>query len=94
MKDLGNSMDRLTTICCMRTTKERRSWPRIQNITVEQNTCIDIRHHFVRERVVANEINVVYCPTEDMVADVMTKILSKYSFQNLRNRLGVHEILP
>ena len=27
---------------------------------------IDICHHFVRERVVSNEIQVIYCPTGDM----------------------------
>ncbi len=54
---------------------------------------IDISHHFVRERVMNKEICVTYCPTEDMVADVMTKGLGKVSFQKLRDLLGVHDTL-
>ena len=34
---------------------------------------IDICHHFVRERVVSNEIQVISCPTGDMIADIITK---------------------
>ena len=37
---------------------------------------IDIRHHFIREQVVANHISLQYVPTEDMLADVMTKPLA------------------
>ena len=52
---------------------------------------IDICHHFVPERVVSNEIQVIYCPTGDMIADIMTKGLAKLSFEKLRNLLGVHD---
>ena len=54
---------------------------------------IDICHHFVRERVVSNEIRVIYCPTGDMVADIMTKGLAKLSFEKLRDLLGVYDIM-
>ena len=53
---------------------------------------IDICHHFVRERVMLNEIKVIYCPTEDMVADVMIKGLPKHTFEKLRNLLGLYDI--
>ena len=53
---------------------------------------IDISHHFVRERVMSKEIIVKYCPTEEMVADIMTKGLAKPSFQKLRKLLGVDVI--
>lgn len=54
---------------------------------------IDICHHFVRERVISNEIQVIYCPTGDMIADIMTKGLAKLSFEKLRDLLGVHYIM-
>ena len=54
---------------------------------------IDICHHFVRERVVSNEIRVIYCPTEDMIADIMTKGLAKLTFEKLRDLLGVGDIM-
>ena len=54
---------------------------------------IDICHHFVRERVVSNEIRVIYCRTEDMVADIMRKGLPKPIFEKLRDLLGVHDVV-
>ena len=54
---------------------------------------IGICHHFVRERVVSNEIRVIYCRTEDMVADIMTKGLPKPTFEKLRDLLSVHDVV-
>jgi hypothetical protein len=53
---------------------------------------IDIRHHFIREQVVANHISLQYMSTEDMLADVMTKPLSRDQHIKLVNRLGVHSV--
>ena len=50
---------------------------------------IDIAYHFARERVASKEIEIVYCPTDSMIADVMTKALSKDKFQKFRLLLGV-----
>lgn len=33
---------------------------------------IDIRHHFIRERIAASEIDLQYRSTKDMVADIFT----------------------
>jgi hypothetical protein len=38
---------------------------------------IDIQHHFIREKLESGEIGLKYCPTQDMVADVLTKALAK-----------------
>lgn len=38
---------------------------------------IDIRYHHVREVVENGEIILKYCPTQDMIADILTKNLSK-----------------
>ena len=53
---------------------------------------IDISHHFIRERVACNEIVVDYCPTGNMVADVMTKAVPKVKFEKFRSLLGVVKI--
>ena len=50
---------------------------------------IDIAFHFVRERVQSEELSVVYCPTADMIADIMTKGLPKIQFLKLRDMMGV-----
>ena len=50
---------------------------------------IDISHHFVRERVESGEIDVVHCPSTEMVADVLTKGIPRVQFEKLRGMLGV-----
>jgi hypothetical protein len=49
-----------------------------KNRTVSSGKCtrhINIRYFFVKDRVDAGEVEVVYCPTEDMRADFFTKPL-------------------
>ena len=41
----------------------------------ERTKHIDIRYHFTREKVLNIEILVRYCPTENMIADILTKPL-------------------
>ena len=50
---------------------------------------IDITFHFIRERISSNEIKVMYCESESMLADIMTNGLSKIRFEKLRYMLGV-----
>ena len=53
---------------------------------------IDISYHYVSEQVNLNTVSVKYCPTEDMLADIMTKGISKISFEKFKNKLGVIDI--
>ena len=50
---------------------------------------IDVRHHFVRERIQRESIRVDYIPTSDNVADVFTKALQRDQFFKCRQRLVV-----
>jgi hypothetical protein len=50
---------------------------------------IDIQHHFIREKLESGEIGFKYCPTQDMVADVLTKALAKERHQNLTRSMGL-----
>ncbi|RAN68450.1 hypothetical protein B5P42_31440, partial [Bacillus sp. SRB_331] len=43
---------------------------------------IDVRHHFIREKVEEGRIMVKYCPTSEMVADILTKPLNKGPTEN------------
>ena len=45
-----------------------------------QTKHIDIHHHFIREQISADGIKLVYCPTQLMQADILTKALSTISF--------------
>lgn len=50
---------------------------------------IDIRHHFVREQVSDGTIELKYCPTREMVADILTKGLAQEQFCLLRGMAGM-----
>lgn len=41
---------------------------------------IDIQHHYIRDEVTSGRINLVYTPTELMLADGLTKPLSRVKF--------------
>jgi hypothetical protein len=49
---------------------------------------IDVQHHFVRERVKNGKVTFEYCLTKDMVADVLTKALSKERHNKLITMFG------
>ena len=53
---------------------------------------IQIRYHFVREAVEEGIINLNYCPTEDMVADILTKPLCKGRFETVRSLMGFNQV--
>lgn len=42
---------------------------------------IDVRYHFIHENYVKGNFSVEYCPTDQQVADILTKPLSKIKFQ-------------
>lgn len=50
---------------------------------------IDIKMHYIRERVAEGSINLVYCNTKEMVADIFTKPLARVQFVKLRDKLGL-----
>lgn len=50
---------------------------------------IDVRYHYVREALVKGEIDVQYCPTQEMVADILTKPLHKGRFETLQMAMGL-----
>jgi len=38
---------------------------------------IDVKYHFIREALSEGKIDIIYCPSEDMAADILTKPVSK-----------------
>jgi hypothetical protein len=55
------------------------------NISHQRSKHIDIRHHFLRDEINANNLKMIWCPTNKMIADIMTKMLPKPRFIELRN---------
>jgi hypothetical protein len=58
------------------------------------HTCtkhIDIHYHFIRY-VIENSIRLVYCPTQDMVADTLTKALPSAKAKHFAAALGLRSV--
>ena len=51
---------------------------------------INIRHFFIKNRVKEENINIIYCPTEIMIADYFTKPLQGELFKYLRDVIMGH----
>ena len=50
---------------------------------------IDIRYHFIRYIIEAGTIKLVYCPTNDMTADTLTKALPSTKAKHFATALGL-----
>ncbi|CAL5333116.1 unnamed protein product [Camellia sinensis] len=50
---------------------------------------IDVKYHFLRDLTNDGVIDLIYCRSEDQVADILTKSLKFPAFQKLRKMLGV-----
>ena len=46
---------------------------------------INIRYYFVTDKIKSNEVQIAYCPTDDMIADFFTKPLQGRKFITFRN---------
>lgn len=53
---------------------------------------IDVRHHFIRENIKKNIVNVKYLSTDLMIADVLTKPLTKEKHDQFVNGLCLHNL--
>ena len=52
---------------------------------------IDICYHYTREALSENIIELNYCPTQYMIADILTKPLPKGRFEILHNEMGLEK---
>ena len=52
---------------------------------------IGVRHHFIRDRVECRDIILNYVPTDDQVADILTKALAYDKFSRFRSSMGLQE---
>lgn len=53
---------------------------------------IDIRYHFIRYIIEAGTIKLVYCPTNDMTADTLTKALPSVKAKHFATALGLNTV--
>lgn len=50
---------------------------------------ISIRYNFLKEKVEEKEVRLIYVPTKEQIVDILTKPFPKYTFEYLRDQLGV-----
>ena len=58
----------------------------------ERTKHVDVRYHFIREKVIEGKILVEKISTEDNLADVGTKVLTLSKFKLFVDLLGIREI--
>jgi hypothetical protein len=89
LSDLGQSVDAPIVIYC----------DNIDSILLANNPVyhaktkhIGVHYHFIREKVLAKEIDLIHVSTEDQVADIFTKALGTDKLKKFRKMLGVLEV--
>jgi hypothetical protein len=58
-------------------------------IILNRSKHIDIRHHFIREKVASGSIKIIHKPTQEMTADALTKAITWESFSKHRKSMGL-----
>jgi hypothetical protein len=53
---------------------------------------IEVHYHFIKEKVLVGEIDLIYVSTKDQVADIFTKVLGDEKHRRFRSMLGVMEL--
>jgi Reverse transcriptase (RNA-dependent DNA polymerase) len=86
LRDLGMSKYAPTTLFC----DNQGAISLAKNPTHHAKTKhVDVQLHFIRDHIEKGTINVEYCPTEDMLADLMTKGLARERHERLLGLMGV-----
>ncbi|KAF0683901.1 hypothetical protein As57867_024010, partial [Aphanomyces stellatus] len=55
----------------------------------ERTKHISTKYHFVRDQVEKRRIQLIYCPTKLMIADILTKAIPREQFEILRSKMGL-----
>jgi hypothetical protein len=54
-----------------------------------RNKHIDVRYHFVRQAIEDKVLQIEYCPTEEMAADMLTKALGRVKLEHFQSAVGL-----
>ncbi len=81
LSDLGQSVDALVVIYC----DNINSTLLVNNPIYHTRTkYIEVHYHFIRQKVLTKEIDLIHVSTEDQVVDIFTKALGTYKLRKFR----------
>lgn len=52
---------------------------------------INVKYHTIREAERNQEIKLIHCSTDDQLVNILTKVLFKAKFEELREKVGIGE---
>ena len=76
LEDFGVLTDTIPLICDNTSAMNMAKKP----VQYKRTKHIDVRHHFLRDNVEKQNVVMKFCKTEDQLADIFTKTLSKECF--------------
>jgi hypothetical protein len=86
LQDIKIVFEEPTTIHCDNTSVISLSKNLVQH---SKSKHIPIKYHYLRDQAENKNIKLEYVPTQEQVADIFTKPLSRDVFEYLRQKLGV-----
>jgi hypothetical protein len=86
LQDIKIVFEEPTTIHCDNTSTISLSKNPVQH---SKSKHIPIKYHYLRDQAENKNIKLEYVPTQEQVADIFTKPLSRDVFEYLRQKLGV-----
>lgn len=63
-----------------------------QNAGLKRSKHVDTKYHFVKDLAENDNVNVTYCPSADMLADIFTKPLNRVKLEDIRERIGLRSL--
>jgi hypothetical protein len=87
--DLGQSVDAPVVIYCDNISSILLANNPVYHVRTKH---IEVHYHFIREKVIAKEIDLIHVSTKDQVADIFTKALGRDKLKKFRKMLGLLEV--
>ena len=89
LEELHHPQDSPTTIFC-----DNQSTIKLAKNPVyhARSKHIEVHHHFVRDLIESQEVELQFCGTEDQLADIFTKALSIVKFTKFRDLLQLKDV--
>jgi hypothetical protein len=89
LSDLGQSVDAHVVIYCDNINSTLLANNPVYHARIKH---IEVHYHFVREKILAKEIDLIHVSSKDQVVDIFTKALGTDKLKKFRKMLGVLEV--